>query len=115
MDSVVNGLNALIDWFTGLPAWLLQLFKDLVSSLFSMLADLAAYVLDMLLQGVIGLIALVPIPATQFNANQYLAGAPAEFLGMLVAIRIPEALAIIVTALGIRFLLGLIPIVRVGG
>jgi len=33
----------------------------------------------------------------------------------MVAIRVPEALGIIVVALGIRFLLGLIPVIRVGG
>lgn len=114
MDSVVNGLNNLIDWFSGLPAWIFQLFKDLLSSAFDMLADLFSYLLDQLMQGVTSLLALIPVPSTTFNANQYLAGAPAEFLSMLVAIRIPEALAIIVAALSIRFLLGLIPFIRVG-
>lgn len=114
MDSIVNGINNLINWFAGIPAWFLNLLKNFLASLFDMLADLFAYLLDMLLQGVTALINLIPVPASTFNANSYLAGAPAEFLSMLVAIRIPEAFAIIVTALGIRFLLGLIPLIRVG-
>lgn len=115
MDSVVNGINNLLSWLGGIPAWIFQLLKNLLSSLFDMLADLFAYLLDMLLQGVSGLIALVPMPTVSFNANSYMSGAPAEFIAFAVAIRLPEAFAIIVAALGIRFLLGLIPLIRVGG
>ena len=115
MDAIVDGINNLIDWFAGIPEWIFSLLKNFLASLFDMLADLFCFLLDGLLQGVAGLIALVPVPATTFNANQYLAGAPAEFISMMVAIRVPEALGIIVVALGIRFLLGLIPVIRVGG
>lgn len=115
MDSIVQGINNLITWLGNIPAWLFQLLKDLLSSLFDMIIDVFCFILDALFQGVIALLALIPLPAASFNANQYLAGAPAEFLNMMVSIRLPEAFAIIVTALGIRFLLGLIPVVRVGG
>lgn len=113
MDHVMEGINNLLGWFGAIPAWIMQLFKDALSSLFDMLVDLVAFVLDKLLLGVVDLLALIPVSAT-FNANQYLSGAPAEFIGMMIAIRVPEAFAIIVTALGIRFLLGLVPVVQVG-
>ncbi|MBY0576413.1 MAG: DUF2523 domain-containing protein [Gallionellaceae bacterium] len=115
MESITTAINNLIDWISGLPAWIFSLFKDGLAALFDMLYDLLCYSLDMLWQAVTALIALVPVPSVTFNANNYLAGAPIEFISMLVAIRIPEAFAIIVAALGIRFLLGLIPVVRVGG
>lgn len=115
MDSIVNGINNLIDWLSGLPAWIFQLFKDFLSSLFYMLIDAFCFMLDHLLLGIKALLDLIPIPAGLSNANQYLVGAPAEFISMMVAVRVPEALAIVVAALGIRFLLGLIPVVRVGG
>lgn len=114
MDSIVNALNNFIDWIAGIPAWIFSLLKNLLSALFDMLADLVAFVLDKLLQGVVSLVGLIPMPAVSFNANSYMAGAPAEFIAFAVAIRLPEAFAIIVAALGIRFLLGLIPLVRVG-
>lgn len=114
-DSMIDGINNLIDWLTGIPAWLFSMLKNFLASLFDMLVDLFCFLLDALLQGVSALLALIPVPATTFNANQYLAGAPADFINMMIAIRMPEAFAIIVVALGIRFLLGLIPLIRVGG
>lgn len=114
MDSVITALNNILAWFGGLPAWIMQLFKDLLSSAYDMLGDVAAFILDKIMLGVISLLDLIPV-STSFNANQYMAGAPAEFIGMLIAIRVPEALAILAIALGIRFLLGLIPFIRVGG
>lgn len=115
MDNITNGINNLLSWFGNLPAWIFSLFKNFLASQFDMLADLFCYLLDMLLQGVVALLALIPVSATTFNADNYMAGAPAEFIGMLIAIRVPEAFGIIIVALGIRFLLGLIPLIRVGG
>lgn len=114
MDTIVQGLNNLLTWLGSIPAWFLQLFKDLLSSTYDMLIDAFCFILDKLFLGVVALLGLIPVPTTTFNANQYLAGAPAEFLSMMVSIRLPEAFAIVVTALGIRFLLGLIPVVNVG-
>lgn len=114
-DEFLTGLNNLIDWLSELPNWLFTLFKNFLASLFDMLVDLFCLILDQLLKAISGLINSIPIPATTFNANQYLAGAPADFINMMIAIRMPEAFAIIVVALGIRFLLGLIPLIRVGG
>lgn len=114
MDSIVNGINNLIDFFTSIPAWIFSLFKNLLLSLFDMLADLSAFIFDMLLTAVVEILALIPIPVTSFNADQYMVGLPAQVMGMFVAIRLPEAFGIIVIALGIRFLLGLIPLIRVG-
>ncbi len=115
MNTIIVVLNNILAWFGSIPEWFFTLCKDFVATLFDMLGDLVAFVLDQLFQGIIAIIALIPIPSTTFNSNQYLAGSPSEFIGMLIAIRIPEAFAIIVVALGIRFLLGLIPVVRVGG
>ena len=115
MDSIVQGINNLIDWLGGIPQWFLDLFKTAFLTLWDMLYDLVCFVVDELFKGIVALLAMIPIPTGLFNANQYLAGAPADFLNMLVAIRIPEAFAIIVAALVIRFLLGLIPVIRVGG
>lgn len=115
MDAIVTAINNLIDWFSALPEWFFQLLKNLLLSLFDMLFDLVCYVFDELFKAIVLLVQLIPMPDVSFNANQYLAGAPIEFLSMMVAIRMPEAFAIIVTALGIRFALGLIPLIRVGG
>ena len=115
MNTIIVVLNTVLSWIGSIPDWFFTLVKDLVATLFDMLGDLFAFVLDQLFQGIIAIIALIPVPTTTFNANQYLAGAPSEFIGMLIAIRIPEAFGIIVVALGIRFLLGLIPVIRVGG
>lgn len=115
MDSIITGINNLLSWLGSIPSWFYGLFKDFLSSLFDMLGDVAAYILDNILHGVAALIGLIPVSTTTFNATTLLSGAPAEFIGMLIAIRVPEALGIVVAALGIRFLLGLIPFIRVGG
>jgi len=115
VDSIVQAFNNLLEWLSAIPQWFYDLFKNAFLTLFDLLYDLVCYILDMLLKAILALIQELPIPEGIFNANQYLAGAPADFLNMLVAIRIPEAFAIIVSALIIRFLCGLIPIIRVGG
>lgn len=114
MDSIVNGINNLLAWLGNLPQWFLDVLKALLQATADMLVDLFCIILDGLYQGVIALLALIPV-SQSLNSTSLLAGAPAEFIGMLVAIRVPEGLAIIVIALTIRFLLGLIPFIRVGG
>jgi len=114
MDAIIQAINNVITFISEIPAWFLDLFKNMVTALFEMLGDVGAFIIDKLLLGVLNIINSFTFDSTIYNATSYLNGAPAEFLGMLVAIRIPEALAIIVAALLIRFALGLIPFVRVG-
>lgn len=115
MQSILDAINAVINFIGSIPAWLLSLAKNFLLALGDMLLDLTAKILDVSLSALVALVNSIPVDANLFNANNYMSGATAEFLGMLVAIRVPEALAIIIVALGIRFLLGLIPFIRVGG
>ncbi len=107
-------LNWIGSFLAGALQWLLDLVKTAFLVLWDLLVDLVCFVLDALLGVAVALVQAIPVDLQGFNPNTYLQGAPAEFLGMLVAIRVPEAIGIIVVALGVRFVLQLIPLVRLG-
>lgn len=111
MEAFINWIGSFL---VGVLQWLFDLVKTVFLVFWDLLVDLICFVLDALLGFAVSLIQALPVDLQGFNPNSYLQGAPAEFLGMLVAIRVPEAIGIIVVALGIRFALQLIPFIRLG-
>ena len=109
-----DALNWIADFLGGILSWSFTLIKTIFLVLWDMLVDLICYVLDALLGVAVTLINAIPFTPSNYDFNSYLAGAPAEFLGMLVALHVPEAIGLIVVALGIRFALQLIPFIRLG-
>lgn len=106
------------DWVSALPAqvleWVLDLVKTMFLVLWDFLLDFVADFFDTGLSVAIWLLESIQFDPTQFNPSQYLAAAPAEFLGILVLIHVPQAVGIVLVAIGIRFILQLIPFLRLG-
>lgn len=100
------------NWLGNLLPWFMSLIRAMFQPVWDLAVDLVCFVFEKVLAAVVLMVSAIPVPA--WDLNSYMAGAPTEVLGMMTAIRIPEALGIIVVALGIRFALQLIPFVRLG-
>jgi len=95
--------NAIADFFYSLFLSLMEALKDLVFWIFEMLLDLVTGALS-------GLSAMLG----QLDVSQYMGSVPPTVAWVFIQAGIPNALAIISTAIGIRLLLQLIPFVRLG-
>lgn len=102
----------LATWLQGLLPWVWSVVKSIFKPFWDMFYDLICFVVEEVLGFAVAMVEKISVPAWDLNAT--LSGAPAELLGMMSMIGIPEALGIITTALGIRFALQLIPFVRLG-
>ena len=78
-----------------------------------MLLDLFSFIVKMVLDAVVLLLAQIPIPVS-WSLQSLFDVLPASVLSMLSAIGFTQALGIVLVALGIRFLLQLIPFIRLG-
>jgi len=106
-------MQKLIDSITALGTWLLNIVIELVRSLLVMSKDLFFWALEQVSD-----LALSAANQFDFSAlDQYTQSwshLPAEILNVMGLMRIGECMTIIVTALGIRLLMQLIPFVRLG-
>lgn len=99
-------------FLTNFQNFVLNLFKAVFEALWDMGYDFLCFIFEQLFATVVAIVGAIPAPSVNFQS--YLAGGPAETLNMMATIRIPEAVGIVITSLGIRFLLQLIPFVRLG-
>lgn len=103
MDWIVDLFQQLLDGIIALFMSLLELVKDIVYWLF----DLVMTVVDAILLSTIALFEPIDI-------GQYMSGFPPEAAWVLGQIGLPQALGMIVSSIGIRILLQLIPFTRLG-
>ena len=110
MESFINWiaqfLNDALQWF-------FDLIKIIFLVLWDVLVDLFCYLIEMLFTALNALLALVPVPSN-WTPQNYVDSLPVEVLQMMSAVGLTQAVGIIVVAIGIRFLLQLIPFVRLG-
>jgi hypothetical protein len=93
---------------------IVDFFYRLMITLFDFLKDFLFWVLDTLMSGAIGLLDLTGDAFTGLNPLAYVNQIPEETKGMMAITGFNEAISIIVAAIGIRFILQLIPFVRWG-
>lgn len=114
MQALIDRVKALWDVITGFFPWLYNVIKAIFQALWVMLGDFFLWIFESILDLVKTIIQSIPVNASTFDASSYLSGAGADLMNMLGAIRVPEAIGLIITALGIRLLLQLIPFTRLG-
>lgn len=103
----------LFDKLTAVVAWFSSLFVAIFVALWDIFRDLFAWVFDESLSVVSS--ALGSVDVSGINANIHAYGSiPGEVLLVMSCIGFGQALAIISTALTVRFTLQLIPFVRLG-
>ena len=113
-DSGTGFAAWLLSWLNAFTAWILTVIASVFIGLWAMLTDLFIFVLDSLFDLVLYIVSGMSWDFTTFNPVTYWNQLPADLVSVLNLIGVPIALGMIVAALGIRFILQLIPFVRWG-
>tara|TARA_B100001245_G_C22836175_1_gene402099 strand:- start:36 stop:353 length:318 start_codon:yes stop_codon:yes gene_type:complete len=85
-----------------------------VKTLMTFVSDVFFFVLENVMQGAIALLDTFGTGLEGLNPTQYITAIPAETKGMMAACGFNECITIVVSAIGIRLILQLIPFVRWG-
>ena len=104
----------MLDWFVETWNDFLDFMWVLVLSVFDMLKDFFIWIMEQLMVVAIGLLDLVGATMSGLDLASYMTNLPPELTYTLSQIGISQALGMIITCLGIRFLLQTIPFVRWG-
>ena len=110
MEDALQWISEFLD---SIVQWFFDLVKTSFLVLWDMLLDLFSFIVEMVLDAVVLLLAQIPIPVS-WSLQSLFDVLPASVLSMLSAIGFTQALGIVLVALGIRFLLQLIPFIRLG-
>ena len=110
MEDALQWISEFLD---SIVQWFFDLVKTFFLVLWDMLLDLFSFIVEMVLDAVVLLLAQIPIPVS-WSLQSLFDVLPASVLSMLSAIGFTQALGIVLVALGIRFLLQLIPFIRLG-
>lgn len=113
--AIMAALVFIQDWLGIFPDWLVNVFATLFSALVSMLKDVVLWVFEQVLDLIIYILDGFEFDFSVFNPAQYIGGMPADVVNVVGLIRVPEAVAIILAAIGIKVILQLIPFTRLGG
>ena len=111
---MIASIQNIFNYIVGFPAWLLSLIQALFASIPAILEDVFISIVDGFMGGVVSLVASIPVPANTFVADNYLGSIPPDIIGMFLALQLPLCFSMLFTALTIRFVIGLIPFVRIG-
>lgn len=102
-------------------AWLASRFNDIVDffwrlvlSVFDMLKDLFYFIMDAVLTVGVTILDGLGLLMSGLDIAPFFTALPPETLSIMTQIGISQALGMIVTCLGIRFILQMIPFVRWG-
>lgn len=111
LAGIFTFFTSLLAKIAGLAKWFLSVFKQIFVDMWNLVTDMFCWVLDSVLSLAASIVSAISIP---FDPGTYYSMIPAEMANVLGLIGIPQALSMIVAALVIRFLLQLIPFVRLG-
>lgn len=106
--------TALLGKFVGMATWLLALVIAMFAAWWLLGTDLGCWMFEQVLLLTISILDGLNLDFSVFNPAAYVSGLPADTVNMLGLIRVPEALAIILSAIVIRITLQLIPFTRLG-
>ncbi|MCY1279454.1 hypothetical protein D9M68_522830 [compost metagenome] len=111
MAGIFQFFTAILAKIAAVAAWLLKVVARIFEDLWNMVTDVACWVFESVLGVASGALSAIDVP---FDPQTYYAMIPAETANMLGVIGVSQALAMIVAALLVRFLLQTIPFVRWG-
>lgn len=108
-------LGRLLMWFGArFTPWLVGLTAAFLAAQFDLLRKFFFWAADAILGFVVFALNSANITMPDYNPSSLFASLPGDVLAALVDLRIPEALAIVIGAYGVRFVLQLIPFTRLG-
>lgn len=98
---------------TAIVTWIGNLFKACFDAIWNLGKDAVCWAFDSILSIVVGAVSAVDLTGLD-QYTQTWSSLPASLLQVLGVLRVGEASAIIVAAIGIRLVLQLIPFTRLG-
>ena len=118
MDWLAGMLRSFFSWIEGLLydgfQWIIDLVKTLLKTLWAMFGDLLCLLLEKILDMVTYILSGFEFDLSMFNLQSYFSALPPEVTNMIGLIGLSQALAIIITAIGIKIALQLVPFTRLG-
>ncbi|NAW64326.1 DUF2523 family protein [Photobacterium halotolerans] len=102
------------DWIIDLFNILLNFLYNLVVSLANMLKDLVYILFEELLEASKFVVSTISNLLTPIDMSQYFTGLPSSIGWVFGQVGLPQAIAMIITAITIRLILQLIPFTRLG-
>lgn len=113
MGALANGLSMLIAKLVAAVKWVGELFKAVFVAAWDFIRDAFVWIFDELLKLVVSAMGSLDVSGMS-SAGQWWGGLPSEILGMLGLVGFDIAMALIISAIGIRLVLQLIPFTRLG-
>jgi hypothetical protein len=104
----------MLDWLASRFNDIIDFFWRLVLSIFDMLKDLFYFIIEALMMVGVTILNGLGSLMSGLDIAPFFSALPAETLSIMTQIGISQALGMIVTCLGIRFILQMIPFVRWG-
>ena len=114
MDNGTGLAAWLLGYLTQFQNWLLGILQSLFVGVWDLLTDLLIFLIDRLLELVVYGINGMGWDFSSFSPLTYWNQLPADLISTLNLLGVPIALGMIVAALSVRFVLQLIPFVRLG-
>lgn len=113
MAAIVAGIQFLLNKFVALAKYIGDLVKAVFVAFWDICTDLFSWAFDSFLGIAVSALSVFDFSGLTAYAGAW-AGLPAQLLEVLSAIGLSTAVGMIVTALGIRLMLQLIPFTRLG-
>lgn len=97
--------------FLGILAWLLELVGVVLEWLLDALIWVLTKAWELLLEGLAALLEAIPVPSFMQQADSFWGGIPGSIVYFFQFFAVAEGMAMITTALALRFLLRRIPLI----
>ncbi len=101
-------------WLDSFLAWVLETIQSVFVGVWEMLKDVLFFAVDSIFLLVIYIVNGIAWSFGDFNPTQYWNALPPEILNTANLVGVPIAVSMIVAALGIRFVIQMIPFIRWG-
>lgn len=114
MGAILTFFAPLFSFFVGLPAWIISVLAVVFLSFFDFGKDFLCWIFENILDLVIYILNGFNFDFSSFGVSALFGSLPPDLVALMAYIKFPQAVGMIITALGIRVLLQLIPFVRLG-
>lgn len=113
MQAIITAIGYVLGKIVASVKWIGDLFVKVFESLWLILQDVVCWAFESILELVAAILGTFDFSALTAQAGAW-AGLPASTLEVLAAIGLSQALGLVITAIGIRLMLQLIPFTRLG-
>lgn len=113
MGAIANGLSMILAKFGAVLTWVGKLFLGVFESFWDILRDIPAWILEQLMGIISSSMGAIDVSSMQ-SLGSWWSAVPADVLNIMGLIGFGYAMGIIVSAIGIRLVLQLIPFTRLG-